>query len=103
MIALLKGAGYRYVGGGEYENKNVRVQLYGEDFRMSVASDTGSEALAKALGTADIASIAKQYLNLETLETRNSDSLDFHDTAVWQIKAALQAAFNAGLAAAQTK
>jgi hypothetical protein len=41
--------------------------------------------------------IAKKHLNIETLETRNSDSLDFHDMAVWCIKDALQAAYEAGL------
>jgi hypothetical protein len=40
--------------------------------------------------------IAQQHLLLETLETRHSDSLDFHDLAVWQIKSALKAAFEAG-------
>jgi len=40
--------------------------------------------------------IATQILNLETLDTRNSDRLDFHELAVWQIKAALEAAYNAG-------
>ena len=40
--------------------------------------------------------IAKNHLNLETLETRNSDSLDFHDVAVWAIKDALQDAYEAG-------
>ena len=40
--------------------------------------------------------IAKKHLNLETLETRNSDSLDFHDVAVWAIKDALQVASEAG-------
>ncbi len=41
--------------------------------------------------------IAKKHLNIETLETRNSDSLDFHDVAVWCLKDALQAAYEAGL------
>ena len=40
--------------------------------------------------------IAQQHLRLETLETRHSDSLDFHDIAVWQIESALRAAFEAG-------
>jgi hypothetical protein len=34
---------------------------------------------------------------IETLETRRSDSLDFHDVAVWCLRDALEAAFNAGL------
>ena len=44
--------------------------------------------------------IAKEHLDIDTLETRHSDSLDFHDIAVWRIKDALQAAFNAGQQAA---
>lgn len=41
--------------------------------------------------------IAQEHLFVDTLETRNSDSLDFHDVAVWNIRHALAAAFNAGL------
>ena len=40
--------------------------------------------------------IAIDHLFIETLETRNSDRLDFHDVSVWAVKAALQAAFEAG-------
>lgn len=46
--------------------------------------------------------IAERHLFLETLETRNSDSLDFHDSAVWAIRSALVAAFEAGRRAAET-
>jgi hypothetical protein len=42
------------------------------------------------------ADIACKYLGIPTLESRRADSLDFHDVAVWQIKAALTAAFEAG-------
>ena len=41
--------------------------------------------------------IAQNKLGIETLETRRSDSLDFHDVAVWCLRDALEAAFNAGL------
>lgn len=44
---------------------------------------------------------AKHFHSIETLETRNSDSLDFHDVAVWSIRDALAAAFAAGQAAAR--
>ena len=40
--------------------------------------------------------IAQKHLFIETLETRNSDSLDFHDVAVWNVRQALEAAFKAG-------
>ena len=43
-----------------------------------------------------IAEIAKAHAFIDTLETRNSDGLDFHDVAVWSIKAALEAAYEAG-------
>ena len=38
---------------------------------------------------------AKQFF-LETLKTRRSDSLDFHDVAIWAIRAALDDAYEAG-------
>jgi hypothetical protein len=43
-----------------------------------------------------LSEIAETILDIETLETRNRDALDFHDIPVWQIKAALLAAYNAG-------
>ena len=49
-----------------------------------------------------ITQIAQQHLPIETLETRHSDGLDFHDIAVWQIESALRAAFEAGRQDAQT-
>ena len=45
--------------------------------------------------------IAQEHLLIETLETQNSDSLDFHDVSVWGVREALIAAYQAGLAAAQ--
>lgn len=46
--------------------------------------------------------IALDHLFVDTLETRNSDRLDFHEVSVWGIKTALQAAFDAGRQAANT-
>jgi hypothetical protein len=40
--------------------------------------------------------IAQKHLDIETLETRHSDRLDFNDVAVWRLKEALHAAFMAG-------
>lgn len=40
--------------------------------------------------------IAKKHLFVETLETRKSDRLDFHNVSVWNIKTALEEAFKAG-------
>ena len=44
--------------------------------------------------------IAQRQFHLETLETRNRDRLDFHDVAVWALRAALEEAFEAGRSAA---
>lgn len=46
----------------------------------------------------DLEEIARRHFpSVETLETRQSDSLDFHDVAVWCLQAALQEAYWLGL------
>lgn len=40
--------------------------------------------------------IARNVLDIETLETRKSDRLDFHEVSVWGLKEALEAAYRAG-------
>lgn len=40
--------------------------------------------------------IAKEELFIETLETRNSDELDFHEVSIWGVKKALELAFELG-------
>ncbi len=42
--------------------------------------------------------IAREHLDLETLEQRNRDSLDFHDVGVVGVQRALDAAYRAGQA-----
>ena len=49
--------------------------------------------------TAILTAIAHEHLGVTTLEARRSDALDFHDLAVWQIQAALAAAYRAGAGA----
>ncbi len=49
---------------------------------------------------ATIAAIARDVLFIETLETRKSDRLDFHDVAVWTVREALEKAYAAGHEAA---
>ena len=50
-----------------------------------------------------ILEIAQRQFCIETLETRNWDRLDFHDVAVWAIRAALEEAFEAGRAAGRAE
>jgi hypothetical protein len=47
-----------------------------------------------------LAGIAREHLGIVTLETRRSDSLDFLDVAVWCVRDALTAAYEAGAASA---
>ncbi|WP_019956208.1 DUF6900 domain-containing protein [Yoonia vestfoldensis] len=55
---------------------------------------------APAAPEALILDIATRHFFVETLDTRNRDRLDFHDVAVWTMRAALNEAYDAGLAAA---
>ena len=41
--------------------------------------------------------IAREHLDIPTLGTRNSDSLDFHDVSVCGVKNALSHAYQAGV------
>ena len=50
-----------------------------------------------------IEKIAKDILDLETLATRKWDRLDFQEQAVWSIKEALEAAYEAGRQEGQAK
>lgn len=40
--------------------------------------------------------IAHRYLRISTLETRNSDELDFHEVSIWSLKEAFEAAYELG-------
>lgn len=44
---------------------------------------------------------ATRHFSIKSFEQRNSDRLDFHDAAVWSVKAALEEAYDLGLAAAK--
>ena len=59
---------------------------------------TANKTTTKAAQQIDqlLARIALDHLFIETLETQHSDRLDFHDVSVWGIKAALEAAYEAG-------
>ena len=46
--------------------------------------------------TQTLEQIARDRLDIETLTTRNADALDFHEVSVWSLKAALEAAYEAG-------
>jgi hypothetical protein len=68
------------------------MQLTPGDHAMNTKTNptvAPSEALLLEIAT-------KHFHSIETLETQNSDRLDFHDVAVWAIRAALEDAHEAG-------
>jgi hypothetical protein len=69
-------------------------------FEKTIREETGKTYPRRKALTKDelFTLIAQQHLNVETLVERKSDSLDFHDVGVLNIKAALEAAFAAGQA-----
>jgi len=65
---------------------------------MSIARDVRWEVWAESNPKAakELEMIAIEELRLETLKTRNRDSLDFQEQPVWSIAEALMLAFRAG-------
>lgn len=61
----------------------------------SLAQETAIETTVRL---AAINKVAREELGLETLDTRMSNHLDFHDLAVWQIRKAMLKAYEAGMA-----
>jgi hypothetical protein len=64
--------------------------------RKAINMNAKTTKRKRAYKDATVNEIAQRILRLDTLQTRKSDSLDFHDVAVWSIKEALEAAFEAG-------
>ena len=62
---------------------------------------SNNDAYDNADRDTDLAFLAKTH-GIETLETRYSDSLDFHELAVWQLKEMLEQAYTCGANAAST-
>jgi hypothetical protein len=48
-----------------------------------------------------IESIARRCFNIDTLVTRKMDNLDFHEVSVWDVRTALQEAYQAGYRAGE--
>jgi hypothetical protein len=70
---------------------------------FSIKSEKVTEMENKELLNKILTGIAqKNFPGVETLKTRNSDDMDFHDVAVWAIKAALEDAFIAGMTTGMT-
>ena len=69
------------------------VERYAAEYGCDGADKPNVQTPPDAL----LALIARDYLGIKTLDMRNSDSLDFHSIAVWNLKTALEAAWKAGV------
>jgi hypothetical protein len=75
------------------EGVHIEVRI---PMQLETDHEPTDSVLAPSLPEEQLSSIAREHLDIPTLDTKGSDSLDFHDLAVWQIRSALQAAFDAG-------
>ena len=64
------------------------------------AKRTTTKTTSRERRLAQAEEAVRQRLGLDTLATRNSDRLDFHDVSVASIREAIRIAFNEGYAAA---
>lgn len=69
---------------------------------MTPKKTTAARKVSRRAVNPRLAAIARNTLQMPTLETRNSDSLDFREVSVWSVREALELAYEAGAAAALT-
>ncbi len=82
--------------------KLVADKGWNDCFRNAIKDATGIVCKSTLPTKAEIfTQIAQDHLGIETLAERKSDSLDFHSVGVLNIQAALEAAYQAGLANAK--
>ena len=82
--------------GASYPTKEqllLNVERYAAEYGCDGADKPNVQTPPDAL----LALIARDYLGIKTLDMRNSDALDFHSIAVWNLKTALEAAWKAGV------
>jgi hypothetical protein len=88
----------------EHLTKRIADKGWCDWFENTIREETGKTYRRKTQSKDDLfTEIAQRHLGVETLVRRNSDSLDFHDIDVSSIRAALDAAFEAGKAQAKKK
>ena len=80
---------------GNYSCETARVIVGYTD--VETLSERNEITGSYTLHTSPVDRIAKTEFRIETLETRNSDRLDFYSLAVWSLRAALQSAYAEGL------
>ena len=75
------------------DNRDYAIERGSPHFEASSVEAEQSMTEAKL---AMFETIAREILKIETLKTRRSDSLDFHDVSVWSLREALNRAYELG-------
>ncbi len=63
---------------------------------MSADATTSIRPTAARRRDRTVRAITRDQLFIESLDTVNHDAADFHEVAVWSVRAALEAAYEAG-------
>ena len=100
-ISTLTGVDLNRTGtslGGVQAGDALTLRATATDKTMTVIGDYAAtvRSAGEVAVDAELASIARRALNIQTLSTRKMDSLDFHEVAVWQVLAALRLAHRMG-------
>ncbi len=82
------------------DNENIKRETGFEDILITSEPLSQKEIYDFELSPLDketlLSNVAKKYLDIDTLETQMSDSLDFHEVSVWGLKEALNKAYELG-------
>jgi hypothetical protein len=83
---------YEECSGEKFDNMDIdaRQDLILEQYKWQI------EARGWKVINTTFEKIVRELLDIPTLETRNSDELDFYNISVWQLKAVLYKVFEAG-------
>lgn len=97
-LSMIKGGPINPAAINKHLTMRVADKGWRDCFENAIREVTGKTFPRKAPMSKDdlFTLIAQQHLNIETLVERKSDSLDFHDVGVLNIKDALEAAYEAG-------
>lgn len=78
--------------------KEVYTHDISDSFGVNKPFDKQFNSISEGTKSSDsvLSKIAKDILNIDSLETRNSDDVDFKEVSVWGLKKALKLAYRAG-------
>lgn len=94
--------GWTLVFDGQHVKLAKKATFTHADIVLAAAAEAKDRAKISSR-EAVLEEIARRELRIETLRTRNSDSLDFHHCGVASLKAALEEAYAAGVRDAHRK